>query len=789
MAKKNKGKSGGKQVVQKAAQGPRITDEIRESAKSLDEKVSAKIDEAGLEAPVTDATLSPESATRFETAEKKDDVAGYLKYLRDINIRLETLQSGINAQKEKLDAAKGKLDDDREALEKEKNDFKEQTKDYKERYEKLTREQFALDHGDYTSVVSSLLDKLREAEKDVFADTEKRVEELKELHSETLTRIAEAQKEMDNLAEERESLRKEQRAFKKEQARYEIQKESFETDLKDEYEQKHQEEVGRLEADLERLKEKCERLEHEKETLTLSIGEVRAAFDNEDPRDMIARINYYKEKVQELTDDLNGRPDKEVFELKVQEIKILREKVDELMKLDREKELAELKAALASEDSLSILRMQQRAERESAEIKEKHYKAQIASLQETIKQLQDDTTKNNEAFEFASAADSDVDLQSIALLRNEPANLATLAEYVQARMVGATDDEGNPTPFYYDLETVRTFIAGLNMSPITILWGISGTGKTSLPREFAKALASDKAFSGVNASDKRPNAPYRICAIQSGWRDKMDLVGYYNTFEKKYNETEFFKALYVANLPKYRNTLFFIILDEMNLSRPEHYFADFLSLLEQPEDQRYITITDRKDIQPKSMTGGRLLIPENVRFIGTANHDETTLEFAPKTYDRSNVMELPKNYTEQGNPTAERYSISYDWLKERFHQAEMVNEPAYLKFKEFLDDEDLQTLLKEKNIGIGNRFEKQARKFITVFLATGKDGWTDLATAADHLVTSRLLRSLKDRYELTIEALQKFKDEYSALFALYFAGKKPIHGIELIDKEIEKKTN
>ena len=789
MASKSKGKGRGKQVVQKTTQGPKITDEIRESAKSLDEKVSAKIDEAGLEAPIGNTALSPESETRLETAEKKEDVAGYLKYLRDLNVRLETLQTGLNDRREKIDAAKDKLEEDREAFEKEKGEFKKKLEDYNKKDKELTEREFAVDHNQVSSVVRSLLDKMREAEQDVFSDAEKRVKELTALHTATLDRIAEYQTDMDELASAREALRKEQRAFKKEQARYEIQKESFETDLRDEFEQKHQDEVGRLEVDLERLKEKSERLEREKEALALALGEVRAAFDNEEPRNMIARIDYYKERVQELTDDLNGRPDKEVFELKVQEIKSLREKVDELMKLDREKELAELKVALASEDSLSILRMQQRAERESAEIREKHYKAQIASLQETIKQLQDDTTKNNEAFEFASAADSDVDLQSIALLRNEPSDLVTMAEYVQARMVGATDDEGNPTPFYYDLETVRTFIAGLNMSPITILWGISGTGKTSLPREFAKALASDKAFSGVSASDKRPNAPYRICAIQSGWRDKMDLVGYYNTFEKKYNETEFFKALYVANLPKYRNTLFFIILDEMNLSRPEHYFADFLSLLEQPEDQRYITITDRKEIQPKAMTGGRLLIPENVRFIGTANHDETTLEFAPKTYDRSNVMELPKNYLEKGEQTSERYSISYDWLKERFHQAEMVYEPAYFKFKEFLDDEDLQNLLKEKNIGIGNRFEKQAKKFITVFLATGKDHKKDLATAADHLVTSRLLRSLKDRYELTIDALQKFKDDYSSLFALYFWAYKPVHGIELLDKEIEKKTN
>ena len=116
-------------------------------------------------------------------------------------------------------------------------------------------------------------------------------------------------------------------------------------------------------------------------------------------------------------------------------------------------------------------------------------------------------------------------------------------------------------PFYYDIDTIRVFIAGLNMSPISILQGISGTGKTSLPREFAKAIISEAVEYSGQGSDNTPNAPYRICAVQSGWRDSMDLMGYYNSFEHKYKETDFFKALYLANLPKYKDTLFFIILD------------------------------------------------------------------------------------------------------------------------------------------------------------------------------------------------------------------------------------
>ena len=86
-----------------------------------------------------------------------------------------------------------------------------------------------------------------------------------------------------------------------------------------------------------------------------------------------------------------------------------------------------------------------------------------------------------------------------------------------------------------------------------------------MPREIAKALvAGAEGYTGKDDNGNR-NEPYRICAIQSGWRDNMDLMGFYNNFEKKYKETDFFKALYLAAQPKYKNTLFLIILDEMNL--------------------------------------------------------------------------------------------------------------------------------------------------------------------------------------------------------------------------------
>ncbi len=259
------------------------------------------------------------------------------------------------------------------------------------------------------------------------------------------------------------------------------------------------------------------------------------------------------------------------------------------------------------------------------------------------------------------------------------------------------------------------------MSPISILQGISGTGKTSLPREFVKALVSDTNYIGID-KDNTNNAPYRICAVQSGWRDNMDLMGYYNSFEHKYKETDFFKALYLANQPKYSDTLFLIILDEMNLSRPEHYFADFLSLLEQSPNERYINLSNTPDeVLPTLIKGGKLKVPENVRFIGTANHDETTLEFAPKTYDRSNLMEMPKNHPDKKNfkQPEKSFNVNYGWLATKFDEAEKKHKDAFSKFHLFINSDDMKYLLMDKGIGVGNRLEYQAEKFIGVYVESG----------------------------------------------------------------------
>lgn len=786
---KNKGKNkGGKQQPQPKYTAPvqKITPEVKESAASLETKVTEMEDSNPVPVEVN-TELSAESANKLEAAEKKEDVAGYLSYLRQLNLRIDTQLERANKMVEEAKSEKDSLAEQKKEFEKEQKQYKADRAELDKKDIDLKKRAQELENGEYSEIIHTLLESLEESQSKVLEGTKERIAAISELHTQTLAKIQENQEELSKLEEEKISIQKQMRELKRERIKFDLEKSSLKEDTEEEFRGKYQSEMDTLKDELERTKSKNSRLEKESEGLKGTLEKIRAAFDNESPEDMIQRISFYKEQVQELEQELENRPAQFIYDQQAEKISRLKLRVTELEELVNEKEIGELRIKLANEDNFSMERMRLKSEIESAKVREDHNLRQIKTLEETINLLKEDKSKNSEAFEFAKTADHEPRFNQITFPRKNIADLPSFVSYIQGRMIDSKTDKGEPTSFYYDNKTIRIFLAGLHMSPISILQGISGTGKTSLPREFAKALIAEDEYRGINDEDKAPNAPYRICAVQSGWRDNMDLMGYYNSFDKKYKETDFFKALYLANLPKYRNTLFFIILDEMNLSRPEHYFADFLSLLEQSEDERYITINNTPtEALPEAIVGGKLRVPKNVRFIGTANHDETTLEFAPKTYDRSNLMEMPKNISREGRAVAAQYNISYEWLEQQFAAAERTYAAECAKFKEFIGSKDFKDLIEEKNIGVGNRFEKQADHFISVFLASGTNKRDDLAVAADHLITSRLFRTLRNRYDLDKNNLQNFRDTFELLFETEF-GKKPEFANKMMDYEISCK--
>ena len=665
-----------------------------------------------------------------------------------------------------------------------KEELAQKRNELNQRELKLIEDESAAQSGDHSAVIDRLIKAFKNSKEQVIVAAETQLQEQADVANEYIEKLGAITAKESQLEIKEKELKTREKKVKAmevviEEERKEL-REEIEKKIKDEYEQRLEDAIE----EANRYKYKMTKLTDDANSLKDTLATIQSAFGEVEPTKMAEECNKLKSEIENLTEELATRPHQDDLDTKQKEVELLTQNLVELRQKFNETEYLELKKMFDNNDALIRDNQLLTDKIESANARIVNYQDTIADLRRTISEINESHNKDN-AFKASSKYDKG-DYQIPMVKGTAPSCLADFISYLQSYM--ASPNNGDKE-LRYSKDTIKKFIAGLHMSPISILQGISGTGKTSLPRAIAMAMtADDVRYSVENGEDELPQAPYRICPIQSGWRDKMDLMGFYNSFEKSYHETEFFNALYLANQPKYEHTLFFIVLDEMNLSRPEHYFADFLSKLEQSEGQRKIKIDNvPEDICPKSIIGGTLSIPKNVRFIGTANHDETTLEFAPKTYDRSNVIDMPRNCPNGTIPDFEKkYNVTYDWLSKKFKEAEDKHTEECMIFDDFIKDNNLLDLLAERGIGVGNRFEGQAKRFLSVFVEAGENVKEDTAKAADHLMTTRLLRTLKDNYDLGYDTLDDFKERYKLVFFNYF-DYEPIEAIELIEKELDKK--
>ena len=253
---------------------------------------------------------------------------------------------------------------------------------------------------------------------------------------------------------------------------------------------------------------------------------------------------------------------------------------------------------------------------------------------------------------------------------------------------------------YYTIDTVRQFFAAMGTGKLIILEGISGTGKTSLPYCLGR-------FFKNNAN---------ICSVQPSWRDRSELLGYYNDFTHKFTETEFLRAVYEST---YRDDNNLIVLDEMNLARIEYYFAEFLSIMEMPNVSEWnidLIAAPRED-DPKHLQNGKLLIPQNIFFIGTANNDDSTFTITDKVYDRAMSLFFDNKGQPFEAPYTEPLTLPYAYLDNLFAQAKKdypISQDTLEKFAK-LDD----YVIEHFKLAFGNRIMKQLNNFVPCFVACG----------------------------------------------------------------------
>ena len=308
-------------------------------------------------------------------------------------------------------------------------------------------------------------------------------------------------------------------------------------------------------------------------------------------------------------------------------------------------------------------------------------------------------------------------------------------------------------------ETIANYILALQCKRFVILSGISGTGKTQL------ALAVARHFQPpVEAPSDNPNGAElrygRMIAVRPDWTDNRGLLGFFNPILNEYSSTEFLDLLLAAReeeqLAREEGrgpAPFFVILDEMNLARVEHYFSDFLSAMESGEA---IELHGNLALEEKSAEAGRAIprriaVPSNLFFTGTVNVDETTYMFSPKVLDRAFTLEFNEvDLKGFGSRPMETTAEPSDALRlrevpESLHLVSKAGSEHWDQLGELVSGElrrtviNLHTMLEDHGRHFGYRVANEISRFVSLAHDQAEGGDDMLWAALDLAVLQKVL--------------------------------------------------
>ena len=304
--------------------------------------------------------------------------------------------------------------------------------------------------------------------------------------------------------------------------------------------------------------------------------------------------------------------------------------------------------------------------------------------------------------------------------------------------------------FLYDKKDLINFHTAMKASNLVILAGMSGTGKSRLIDFYKKALG---------LADTQTN----IIPVRPAWTDDADLIGYVDSIHMVYRpgDSGLINTLVEAAKEQNRNRLYIVCFDEMNLARVEHYFSQFLSVLELEPARRILRLYN-DELEPRLYNAAQyppsIKIGENVMFVGTVNIDESTYHFSDKVLDRANVITLNvlpfQEFKELSEQKRRRQEDAKEYTK---GPKEDFREWAFEEYREIkknktdtldLHDNEL-AFLKEihealnntnRNLGVGFRIIRQIDAYIKNL---PDNGWLDRSEAFDLQIIQRVITKVR----------------------------------------------
>lgn len=493
-----------------------------------------------------------------------------------------------------------------------------------------------------------------------YANLVVRIEELRDEYDTLRDNVFDAQQTIEAAQNQRQWMEdaKEEIARleqdRMESARIQSELETLQTQLANLHEQK-----SALDGEINDCKDRIEGLNDEQRSITRNLDELREEVARaETIREQIKELEARKKQAQDEAEQLEqaaGKLRRKLEDELEQQKRTARKEADsldsELESLRRRRNESEeaadklqnaLNQLAAEKTDLEKERRKLKKEVEELESKSSSLAGQIPTMQSVFDNLasavaQHDGPTKPEENEIWQPVLSVADVAH-GNARREIECLSDLEQTLVSH--GLKFDQRTLYAFHTSLKATDS-------SPLITLAGVSGTGKSELPRRYAEAT-------GMN---------FLNVAVQPRWDSPQDLFGFYDYLERRFRPTDLTRALIQMDpigdekgrgwdSPKeYKNQrmpnqLLLVLLDEMNLARIEYYFSEFLSRL---ETRRGIDVQDptkRKLAEISLDVGGRrsgqppmqLFVDKNVLFVGTMNEDETTQALSDKVIDRANVL-------------------------------------------------------------------------------------------------------------------------------------------------------
>lgn len=254
----------------------------------------------------------------------------------------------------------------------------------------------------------------------------------------------------------------------------------------------------------------------------------------------------------------------------------------------------------------------------------------------TIEKYDNENSEKLEENQAEIKASANVEME--ILVDTEQIIEIDVSEKTDELIITLMDYHSQKRNLFYNMKDFVNIHTALKCNSLVILSGLSGTGKSAIVDIYARAL-------GITNTANPDENRLLFIPVRPSWNDDSDLLGYVDLVHMVYRASDsgFVDFLVRAQKEENKNKLFIICFDEMNLARVEHYFSQFLSLLERPANQRELQLYDKQysgRLYNSSEYPYRIKIGDNVKFIGTVNVDESTYHFSDKVLDRANIIQL-----------------------------------------------------------------------------------------------------------------------------------------------------